>query len=84
MDQMIADGHDVGPAEASNTPGLDLLVDGQPVQVKCGTALSNLTEHFEKYPDIPVIANTALTEKAALSDALWAHDKLSPDVGFGP
>ncbi|NQY60711.1 hypothetical protein [Cognatishimia sp.] len=73
MDQLIADGHDVNLAEASNTPGLDLLVDGQPVQVKCGTALSNLTEHFEKYPDIPVIANAALAEKAAQSDAPWAH-----------
>jgi hypothetical protein len=73
MDQLIADGHDVSLAEASNTPGLDLLVDGQPVQVKCGTALSNLTEHFEKYPDIPIIANAALAEKAAQSDAPWAH-----------
>lgn len=73
MDQLIADGHDVRLAEASNTPGLDLIVDGQPVQVKCGTALSNLTEHFEKYPDLPVIANAALAEKAINSDAPWAH-----------
>ena len=73
MDQLIADGHYIGLAEASNTPGLDLIVDGQPEQVKCGTALSNLTEHFEKYPDITVIANAALAEKAAQSDAPWAH-----------
>ena len=73
MDQLIADGHTVSLAEASNTPGLDLIVDGQPVQVKCGTALSNLTEHFEKYPDLPVIANAALAEKAVNSNAPWAH-----------
>lgn len=73
MDQLIADGHDVRLAEASNTPGLDLIVDGEPVQVKCGTAFSNLTEHFEKYPNLPVIANAALAEQAAQSDALWAH-----------
>ena len=73
MNQLIADGHYIGLAEASNTPGLDLIVDGQPVQVKCGTALSNLTEQFEKYPDITVIANAALAEKAAQSDAPWAH-----------
>ncbi|WP_132605717.1 hypothetical protein [Rhodovulum adriaticum] len=73
MDKLIADGHDVRLAEASNTPGLDLIVDGMPVQVKCGTALSNLTEHFEKYPDIPVIANAALAEKAMASGAPWAH-----------
>ncbi|MEQ9039401.1 MAG: hypothetical protein RIE24_13715 [Silicimonas sp.] len=73
MDKLIADGHDVRLAEASNTPGLDLIVDGLPVQVKCGTALSNLTEHFEKYPDIPVIANAALAESAMASGAPWAH-----------
>lgn len=73
MDKLIADGHDVRLAEASNTPGLDLVVDGMPVQVKCGTALSNLTEHFEKYPDIPVIANAALAEEAVASGAPWAH-----------
>ena len=37
MDKLIADGHDVRLAEASNTPGLDLIVDGMAVQVKCGT-----------------------------------------------
>ncbi|WP_281968663.1 hypothetical protein [Roseovarius nanhaiticus] len=73
MDKLIADGHDVQLAEASNTPGLDLIVDGTAVQVKCGTSFSNLTEHFEKYPDTPVIANAALAEEAAGSDAPWTH-----------
>lgn len=73
MDKLIADGHAVRLAEASNTPGLDLMVDGTPVQVKCGTSLSNLTEHFEKYPDIPVIANASLAEEATASGAPWAH-----------
>ncbi|MCD9148834.1 hypothetical protein [Pseudophaeobacter flagellatus] len=43
------------------------------MQVKCGTSLSNLTVHFEKYPDIPVIANTVLAQQAAESGAPWAH-----------
>ncbi|MFZ5965334.1 hypothetical protein ACOXXX_20515 [Thalassococcus sp. BH17M4-6] len=75
MDKLIADGHAVHLAEASNTPGLDLMVDGTPVQVKCGTSLSNLTEHFEKYPDIPVIANASLAEEAATDEKLneFAH-----------
>ncbi|WP_319533210.1 hypothetical protein [uncultured Cohaesibacter sp.] len=73
MDKLIADGHDVCLADASNTPGLDLIVDGMPVQVKCGTALSNLAEHFEKYPDIPVIANSDLAEKAMAGGMPWAH-----------
>lgn len=72
LNQLLADGHDVRLAGASNTPGFDLLVDGQPVQVKCGAGLSNLTEHFEKHPDIPVIANEALAKKAAEADADWA------------
>ncbi|MGR3759161.1 hypothetical protein ACUXV3_03365 [Roseobacteraceae bacterium NS-SX3] len=73
VDKLIAEGHDVRFAEASNTPGLDLIVDGAPVQAKCGTSLQNLTEHFERYPDIPVIADAALAEKAANSDAPWAY-----------
>ncbi|MCT8160004.1 hypothetical protein [Pseudoruegeria sp. SHC-113] len=73
MEKLIADGHDVHLAEASNTPGLDLIVDGMPVQVKCGTALSNLTEHFEKYPEIPVIANATLAEEAMACGAPWAR-----------
>jgi hypothetical protein len=73
MNQLIADGHDVALAEASNTPGLDLIVNGQPVQVKCGMELSNLTEHFEKYPDIPVIANKELANMAASSGEKWSH-----------
>ena len=73
MDKLLADGHDVQLAEASNTPGLDLIVDGAAVQVKCGTSISNLTEHFERYPDIPVIANAGLAEKAAESEAPWSH-----------
>lgn len=75
MDKLIADGHDVRLAEASNTPGLDLIVDGAAVQVKCGTSLANLTEHFEKNADIPVIANAALVEAAAREESLaeFAH-----------
>ncbi|HCP80366.1 MAG TPA: hypothetical protein DIT67_01785 [Octadecabacter sp.] len=81
LDQLVAEGHDVSLAEASNTPGLDLIVDGSPVQVKCGSELSNLVEHFEKYPDIPVIANKELAEKAAKSGKDWA-DMVTTLPGF--
>ncbi|MGC8202050.1 hypothetical protein ACP2AV_05035 [Aliiroseovarius sp. PTFE2010] len=73
MDKLIADGHDVQLAESSNTPGFDVIVDGAAVQVKCGTSFSNLTKHFEKYPDIPVIANSALAEEAVARGAPWAQ-----------
>lgn len=58
--RFVDQGHAVELPVASNTPGYDLLIDGVPVQVKCGMSLSNLTEHFEKYPDIPVVANSEL------------------------
>lgn len=73
LDQLVAAGHDVRLATESNTPGFDLIVDGQVVQVKCGTSISNLTKHFEDYPDVPVIANAALAERATEVAAPWAH-----------
>lgn len=73
LDKLVADGHDVKLAATSNAPGLDLIVDGLPVQVKCGTELSNLSEHFDRYPDIPVIANKELLDQAHESGQSWAH-----------
>ena len=69
LDWLVAEGHDVELAPDSNTPGFDLVVDGNPVQVKCGSELSILKEHFAKYPDIPVIAN----EELALQAAEWGE-----------
>ncbi|GAB2206290.1 hypothetical protein ROS1_31060 [Roseibium sp. ROS1] len=72
FDRLIADGHAVSFPEASNQQGFDLLVDGSEVQVKCGKSLSILSEHFEKNPDIPVIANAALVEAARAHGEPWA------------
>ena len=82
LDRLVADGHDVALASASNTPGLDLVVDGLPVQVKCGRSLSLLEEHFARYPDIPVIANAELAALAAESGADWAA-LVTTVPGFG-
>ncbi|MGG7566583.1 hypothetical protein ACQ5SO_10535 [Rhodovulum sp. DZ06] len=70
--RLIEDGHAASIAPGSATPGYDLLVDGAPVQVKCGLSPSLLEAHFAKYPDIPVIADAALARKAAESGADWA------------
>ncbi|MDT4840542.1 hypothetical protein FQZ97_743680 [compost metagenome] len=59
---LIASGHSVSFPETSNQAGWDLLVDGQPFQVKFHKGLSGLREHFERY-DFPVIANAELAEK---------------------
>ncbi|WP_136683118.1 hypothetical protein [Falsirhodobacter xinxiangensis] len=72
MAQLIEDGHDVMLAEGSTTPGYDLIVDGSPIQVKCGTNISLLHDHFKKYPDVPVIADNALALQAQSLDEAWA------------
>lgn len=72
MAQLIEDGHDVILPESAATPGYDLIVDGTPVQVKCGTSISLLHDHFAKYPDIPVIADNALAAQAHVSHEPWA------------
>lgn len=41
--------------DASNQTGWDLLVDGHELNVKLVSDFSSLSEHFAKYPDIPVI-----------------------------
>lgn len=72
MAELIEDGHDVILPESATTPGYDLIVDGVPVQVKCGTSISLLHDHFAKYPDIPVIADNALAAQAQALDEPWA------------
>lgn len=69
--RLVQAGHSVELPATSNMAGFDLIVDGAPVQVKCGQSLGLLSEHFEKYPDIPVIANSELVEKAIGADVEW-------------
>lgn len=68
LGKLIEDGHHVALPGASNNPGFDLIVDGNPVQVKCAQNMSQLEDHFDKYPDIPVIANAELAAQAAYKD----------------
>jgi hypothetical protein len=72
MAQLIEGGHDVMLAEGATTPGHDLVVDGIPVQVKCGSSISLLHDHFTKYPDIPVIADNDLAAQAQALGEPWA------------
>ncbi|MCB1599308.1 MAG: hypothetical protein R3F18_18400 [Lysobacterales bacterium] len=69
--RLIEKGHVVTRPDAANQPGYDLIVDGQPVQVKCRDSLSGLDEHFEQYPDVPVIANAELQSDLEASDYEW-------------
>jgi len=79
LGNLIAQGHHVTLPDSSSNPGFDLIVDQQEVQVKCGESLSLLSEHFGKYPDMPVIANAELV--AQVSDEPWA-DMVTALDGF--
>ena len=58
---LVANGHVVTFPELSNQPGYDLLVDGQPFQVKFHESLDGLQNHFARY-DYPVYANEDLAD----------------------
>lgn len=59
-EQLLRAGHTVSFPEVSNSPGWDLLVDGEKFQVKFHATMQGIQRHFARYPDIPVIANTEL------------------------
>ena len=57
---LLATGAEVSFPATSNQPGWDLLVNGQPFQVKCMAAPAGVHKHLALWPDIPVIANSEL------------------------
>ncbi|MFC3293663.1 hypothetical protein [Modicisalibacter luteus] len=79
--QLAASGHTVSFPEATNEPGWDLLVDGQPFQVKFHATLEGLRNHFERY-DYPVIANTELAGQIPeeWGDKVFFVDGLSSEL----
>lgn len=58
-----SDGMEIDFPSSAVEPGYDILIDGQPFQIKCSAEIDVITEHFEKYPDIPVIGNVELADK---------------------
>lgn len=60
---LVREGHVVEVPATANQAGYDLLVDGNPVQVKCSMDADYVLAHFDKYPDIPVIVNHELAEQ---------------------
>jgi len=59
--------------DSASQPGFDLLVDGQPFQVKSSDSLAPLIEHFEKSEyDYPVIVPAELANHIAGVDEEWA------------
>ncbi|MBB5326048.1 hypothetical protein HNQ34_003166 [Anoxybacillus tepidamans] len=58
--ELQARGHDVEFPATSNQAGYDLLVDGEPFQVKNLINPQGVREHLERYPNIPVYVNEEL------------------------
>ena len=54
-DSLQSKGLDVQWAEESNQAGWDLLVNGHEMNVKIVADANSLSQHFNEYPDIPVI-----------------------------
>lgn len=67
--------YDVSLADSPNTPGYDLIVDGNPFQVKCyadtSAGMAALENHFARYPDIPVFVNSELLPAVQVSGEAW-------------
>lgn len=73
---LASQGHVVEFAAAPNNPGWDLLVDGHQVQVKNSLDPDYVLEHFDRYPDIPVIVNSELAESLSDHPMVWVDSNL--------
>ncbi len=70
-------GMEVEFPQEPNQPGYDLLVNGEPFQVKCSTDPDTVYEHFDRYPDIPVFVNEELAESLANTDNVYTVEGLN-------
>ena len=72
--RLTENGHIVSIPDSATQPGFDLIVDGKEFQVKCIEAenFAILERHFEKYPDIPVIANAEIADVISERMPDWA------------
>jgi len=59
-DVLVTQGVEVELAPTPNQTGWDLLVNGEPYNVKVGVTTSHIAEHFREYPDIGVITSPEL------------------------
>lgn len=64
-------GHQVAFPDDPNEAGYDLLVDGQPFQVKVVRSAQHVHQHLERYPDIPVLVNAELADAVADLDGVY-------------
>ncbi len=75
-EHLQAQGHDVAFPHSANNPGWDISVDGHPFQVKCLVDPGGVYEHFQHYPDIPVIVNADLGDQLGNHGAVYIDPQL--------
>lgn len=73
-------GHDVTFPSTSNQQGWDLLVDGQPFQVKCVSGVGPIHGHSAVNPDIPLIVNAERAADVADLPGVYVDPLLSVDA----
>lgn len=78
--ELQAKGHDVEFPETSNNPGWDILVDGQPFQVKSLADPAGVRGHLETYPDIPVYVNEELASYFEGNPSVYVSNISREDV----
>ncbi len=73
--------------DLSNQSGYDLILNGEhAVNVKTVADVSSLSDHFERYPDIPVVVPgdmAGIPENAIHLDAAGSLDQLDARVNLG-
>ncbi|GAV24505.1 hypothetical protein ciss_04380 [Carboxydothermus islandicus] len=74
---LIAQGHHVEFPADPNNAGYDLLVDGHPIQIKTTLNESLISDHFDKYDNIPVITNIENFDVAAVHKDVFVDPNLS-------
>ncbi|TBX59084.1 hypothetical protein E0M27_04675 [Bacillus mycoides] len=72
-------GHNVEFPDSANQVGWDMLVDGEPWQVKGGETASVISSHFEKYPEIPIVTNVGLANKFDNQENIMGLEELSSE-----
>ena len=76
-EHLRAQGHHVVMPDTPNEAGIDAWVDGQPVQIKSGLDAGGITEHLERYPDVPVITVAEHADAFADEDMVTALPEVS-------
>jgi hypothetical protein len=77
--QLQSLGMEIEFPDVPNQEGFDILVNGDPFQIKCLDSQSGVLEHLERYPDIPVLVNEDLVDKLQDIDNVYPVPGLDHD-----